>query len=63
VKIDLSDYPASARYNYQWTDLVNSRDSKNGTISGGTVVEIKCPEDYPAIVDFKDWVLHVKAAE
>lgn len=63
VKIDLSEYPASARYNYQWTDLVNSRDSKNGTIPGGTVVEIKCPEDYPAIVDFKDWVLHVKAAE
>ncbi|NMC38079.1 MAG: DUF4038 domain-containing protein [Bacteroidales bacterium] len=63
VKIDLSDYPASARYNYQWTDLVNSRDSKNGTISGGTVVEIKCPEDYPSTVDFKDWVLHIRASE
>lgn len=59
VKIDLSDYPASARYNYQWTDLVNSRDSKNGTISGGAAVEIKCPEDYPSIVDFKDWLLHI----
>ncbi len=60
VKIDLSDYPSSAKYNYEWTDLVNSGESKTGSISGGKVVEIKCPEDYPGTVNFKDWLLHVK---
>jgi hypothetical protein len=60
VKIDLSDYPSSAKYNYEWTDLVNSGESKSGSISGGKVVEIKCPEDYPGTVNFKDWLLHVK---
>jgi hypothetical protein len=39
---------------------VNSRESKSGSINGGSIVEIKCPEDYPGVVNFKDWVLHVK---
>lgn len=60
VKLDLSKFPQSAQFSYQWTDLVNSKDSKSGTIRGGNIVEIKCPEDYPGIVNFKDWVLHVR---
>jgi len=59
VKLDLKKFPRSSQYSFQWTDLVNSRDSKTGIISGGSIVEIKCPEDYPGTVNFKDWVLHV----
>jgi hypothetical protein len=60
VKIDLSGQPASSEFIFKWTDLVNSRDVKEGTLKGGRVVEIKCPEDYPGQVDFKDWILHLK---
>jgi hypothetical protein len=60
VKLDLKDYPDSEQYTYQWTDLVNSRDSRSGTIKGGSIIELKCPEDYPGTVYFKDWILHVK---
>jgi len=59
VKIDLRAYPVSSEFTFSWTDLVNSRDSKKGVISGGSITEIKCPEDYPGTVNFKDWVLHV----
>jgi hypothetical protein len=59
VKLDLSKFPQSAPFSYQWTDMVNSKDSKSGTIRGGNIVEIKCPEDYPGTVNFKDWVLHI----
>jgi len=60
VKLDLSELSESANFKYQWTDLVNSRESKSGNINGGSVIEIKCPEDYPGVVNFKDWVLHLK---
>ena len=59
VKVDLGKY-ASEEFTYKWTDLVNSKESKSGTVKGGSIVEIKCPEDYPGTVDFKDWVLHLK---
>jgi len=61
VKLDLRDYPDSAKYNFQWIDLVTSRVSRSGILSGGKINEIKCPEDYPGFVNFRDWVLHVKS--
>lgn len=60
IKLDLSSQKASDEFEYRWTDLVNSKESGSGKIKGGSVVEIKCPEDYPGVVNFKDWVLHVK---
>jgi hypothetical protein len=60
VKIDLRAYPGTSEFTFTWTDLVNSRDTKNGVVPGKAIVEIKCPEDYPAFVNSKDWVLHIK---
>jgi hypothetical protein len=62
VKVDLREYPGK-NFDFTWTDLVNGTDDKTGTITGGEIVEIKCPEDYPAFVNFKDWVLHLKSAD
>jgi len=59
VRIDLMAYPTSAEFTFSWTDLVNNSESKKGVINGGSIMEIKCPEDYPGTVNFKDWVLHV----
>ncbi len=60
VKIDLTKFPVSLKFRYQWTDLVNNRESSEGKLSGGMVNEIKCPEDYPGTLVFKDWILHIK---
>jgi hypothetical protein len=60
VKIDLSAYPTNSEFTFTWTDLVKSADSKSGVVSGGKTIEIKCPEDYPGTVNFKDWILHIK---
>ena len=61
VKVDLRDYPGIS-FSYAWTDLVNCRESNKGTIKGGSSTEIKCPEDYPGVVDFKDWILHLTSS-
>jgi hypothetical protein len=63
MKIDLRSYPVSTKFQFIWTDLVNSCDLGKGIISGGSIVELKCPEDYPGFVHFKDWILHIKRTE
>lgn len=63
VKIDLSAYGSSTGFDYQWTDLVNCKESRKGTIKGGAIVEIKCPEDYPGFVNFKDWLMYLRLSE
>jgi hypothetical protein len=59
MKIDLRAYPSDKVFTYEWIDLVNSKNSRTGLVKGGAIVEIKCPEDYPGIVNFKDWLLHI----
>lgn len=59
VKLDLTGYPESVDFNCSWTDLVNGKTQPSYVCKGGKIVEIKCPEDYPGVVSFKDWVLHV----
>jgi hypothetical protein len=63
VKIDLSAFPVTSEFTFVWTDLVNSSESKSGVVSGGKMVEIKCPEDYPGFENFKDWILHLKISK
>jgi hypothetical protein len=60
VKIDLRGYSSSYEYSFRWTDLENSRNGATGKVRGGSIVEIKCPEDYPGYVNFKDWLLYLK---
>jgi len=59
VKLDLTGYPESVEFTSTWTDLENSKTLQSYTCKGGKIVEIKCPEDYPGVVRYKDWVLHV----
>ena len=63
VKLDLRLFNSLLEFTYEWTDLVNNKESETGRIKGGNVVEIKCPEDYPGFVNFKDWILHIKRSE
>ena len=63
VKIDLRASPPNREFRYEWTDLVSSTPSSAGKVRGGSVVEIKCPEDYPAFVNFRDWLLYLKSLD
>lgn len=63
VKVDLKSSDPASEFSYEWIDLVNSKEVRKGTVHGGKVAEIKCPEDYPGFVNFKDWLLHIKRSE
>jgi len=33
--------------------------TKTGTVNGGKVVRLMCPEDYPGVLEHKDWLLRI----
>jgi hypothetical protein len=59
VKLDFSDFSENQSFGYKWIDLVNNKVLSESTFRGGKVVELKCPEDFPGVVMFKDWVVHI----
>lgn len=59
VKLDFTEISSDKKFTYVWIDLVNNTISKKNLITGGKVIELKCPEDFPGVVNFKDWVVHI----
>jgi hypothetical protein len=58
-KLDLSKISENEKFTYEWVDLVNSKITRKNSITGGKVVEFKCSEDYPAVLNLKDWLVRV----
>jgi hypothetical protein len=58
-KLDLTDTSVNDKFNFEWVDLVNNKIDRKGSVTGGKISEFKCPEDYPRMLNFKDWVVHI----
>ena len=47
---------------YEWEifeQSYTSKKAKEGEIKGGRIVSMSPPEDYPGVLNFKDWLLHI----
>jgi len=58
-KLDFTSIPENVTFKYEWVDLVNSKVSWTGTVNGGKVIQLKCREDYPAVLERKDWLVRI----
>jgi hypothetical protein len=56
-KLDLRAAPG--QFQFTWYDLVNSKESRSGTVEGGAVRSFHAPDDYPGTLQYKDWLLYV----
>ena len=59
VKLDLTKYEG-ATYTQQWIDLVNEKMHDPRELKGGSVHVINAPEDFPGVLQEKDWILLIK---
>ena len=60
VKVNLKDAESGSTFTDRWIDLVNQKTVKEGKTTGGSVVELQPPEDYPGVLHTKDWVIHLQ---
>jgi hypothetical protein len=59
LKLDLRSSAESDGFRFTWIDLVASKEARSGTVKGGAIRSFHTPEDYPANLEYKDWLLHV----
>lgn len=62
-------YGGSARINlrdasgnlmkYEWIDLTTGNKVKAGELTGGDIADFSPPEDYPGVMQYKDWLLYI----
>jgi hypothetical protein len=60
LKLDLRPSGEGDSFRFTWYDLAESKQRRSGTIQGGAIREFQPPEDYPAVPQYKDWLLHVR---
>ena len=59
VKLDLTEYEGKT-YSQQWIDLVTEKMHNPRELKGGSVQTINAPEDFPGVLQEKDWILLIK---
>jgi hypothetical protein len=60
AKIQMDGSAASERYSSQWYDPSTGKLTDPKIIQGTELVELSCPESYPAFPEYKDWVLYLR---
>ena len=58
-KLDFTKMSENDIFNYEWVDLVNSKITRKGTVTGGKIIQLKCAEDYPGVLEGKDWLVRI----
>ncbi|HLF34768.1 MAG TPA: DUF4038 domain-containing protein, partial [Cyclobacteriaceae bacterium] len=59
VNIDLRNSSAQDEFHVDWIELSSEDKIKSSTIKGSGIVQLKIPEDYPAEMEYKDWLIHI----
>ena len=59
VRLDLRQCTPQDEFQVQWVDLVEEKVHRRKSVTGGTIVELSPPEDYPGSLQYKDWLVHL----
>ena len=60
VKLKINEVAENQTFKYFWYNPSNGKRYETKEISGEKVLNFRCPELYPGITDYKDWVLYIK---
>jgi Protein of unknown function (DUF4038)/Putative collagen-binding domain of a collagenase len=58
-KIDLKDQ-ASEEFQYSWIDPFTGKSVRSGKVKGGQIIFLSPPGDYPGVLNYRDWLIHIK---
>jgi len=58
-KIRMDDSAASEKYKYHWYNPASGKVYDSKIIQGNHLLQFNCPESYPDVPEYRDWVLYV----
>jgi hypothetical protein len=59
VKITMDDSARTKKFKYHWYNPATGKVYDSKTIQGDKLVKFNCPESYPGVLDYRDWVLYI----
>ena len=59
ITIKMDDSAASEKYKYHWYNPATGKADDSKTVQGKNLLKFNCPESYPDVIDYKDWVLYI----
>jgi hypothetical protein len=59
AKIEMDAVAAGNKYRYNWFNPSTGKSYDNKSIQGKTLLQFNCPDGYPTVPDYKDWVLYI----
>ncbi len=60
VKVKMDQPATSGKYLYRWFDPASGKFSEEKSFQGSDMLEFHCPESFPAVPGYKDWVLYIR---
>jgi len=58
-KIKMDDSAAVGKYKFKWYNPSTGEVQDSGTLQGNKLIQFNCPEAYPSVPNYKDWVLYI----
>jgi hypothetical protein len=62
AKIRMEASAVSQKYSCQWFDPETGKYYDARLIQGAEVMQFSCPESFPSVPGYKDWVLYIRKA-
>jgi hypothetical protein len=60
VKLKMDSKYATGTFVYQWYSPAIGKYYEAKKVQGKELMSFSCPESYPGVTDYKDWVLHIQ---
>ncbi|MFC2126578.1 DUF4038 domain-containing protein [Bacteroidota bacterium] len=62
-KLKMDKSSVENNYTYYWYNPGTGHKYDTKTVQGKEILNFSCPENYPAVTEYKDWVLYIKKEE
>jgi len=59
AKLEMDAAAAAKTYRYNWYNPATGKVYETKTVAGKGILQFSCPEGYPSVPDYKDWVLYI----
>jgi len=59
AKIQMAEDAASNSYRYNWYNPATGKVYDSKSIQGKNILQFNCPDGYPSVPQYKDWVLYI----
>jgi hypothetical protein len=59
IKVQMDDSATNKKFKYHWYNPATGKVYDSKIVQGKNILQFNCPDGYPSVPDYKDWVLYI----